>query len=51
VNDPLDGTILDGGREAMTVNIHPTTGHVWVPTSCYGVWKYLPERETRDELK
>jgi photosystem II stability/assembly factor-like uncharacterized protein len=47
-NQPLDGTVLDGGREAMYVEIDPSTGHVWTPTSCYGIWKYVPDRETRD---
>ncbi len=49
--EPLDGTVRDGGREAMHVAMDPATGHVWVPTSCYGIWKYVPDRETRDRVK
>ncbi len=48
-NEPLDGTVRDGGREAMYVEIDPHTGHVWTPTSCYGIWKYVPERETEGQ--
>ncbi|MEM1011935.1 MAG: hypothetical protein AAGI46_06900 [Planctomycetota bacterium] len=48
--EPLDGTMLDGGRESISVNIDPRTGHVWTPTSCYGIWKYVPDREIRQRV-
>jgi len=40
--DRLDEKQLDGGREAFCVRIHPKTGEIWVATSCYGIWKWVP---------
>jgi photosystem II stability/assembly factor-like uncharacterized protein len=34
---------LDGGREAVCVRVHPKLGHLWAATSCYGLWKWIPE--------
>lgn len=42
VNEPLDGTTRDGGREAMWVRVHPDSGEAWFSTSCFGVWKWRP---------
>lgn len=39
---PLDGTTLDGGREAYVVRVHPRTSRVYVSTSCFGIWTYPP---------
>ncbi|MEM6332866.1 MAG: hypothetical protein AAF823_05945 [Planctomycetota bacterium] len=47
VTQPLDGTIVDGGREPMNLRVDPATGDVWVVTSCYGVWRYIPSRDPR----
>ncbi|MEM9883698.1 MAG: hypothetical protein AAF800_12360, partial [Planctomycetota bacterium] len=38
--EPLDGTGLDGGREAYFVRVHPTTREPWFMTGCYGNWRY-----------
>jgi hypothetical protein len=38
-NTPLDGTGLDGGREAIWVRVNPRTRDAWFSTSCYGIWK------------
>ena len=40
--DRRDPAQLDGGREAMQVRVHPTTGAAWFSTGCYGVWKWTP---------
>jgi photosystem II stability/assembly factor-like uncharacterized protein len=40
LNEPLDGTRLDGGREAHWVRVHPRTREPWFLTGCYGIWKY-----------
>lgn len=39
---PLLAGKLDGGREAVCVRVHPKTGHLWVATSCYGFWRFIP---------
>ncbi|MBC8012183.1 MAG: hypothetical protein H7067_19040, partial [Burkholderiales bacterium] len=41
-NTPLDGKLLDGGRESLWVRVHAKTREAWFATSCYGVWKYAP---------
>jgi hypothetical protein len=41
-NAPLDGTGLDGGREAIWVRVHPRTREAWFSTSCYGIWRIPP---------
>ena len=41
--DRRDPAELDGGREAMQVRVHPTTGEAWFSTGCYGVWKWSPQ--------
>jgi hypothetical protein len=33
----------DGGREALCVRVHPRTREVYVSTSCYGIWKWVPK--------
>jgi hypothetical protein len=35
-------TGLDGGREAITMRVHPKTRYLWVGTGCYGLWKFGP---------
>lgn len=43
LTEPLKDGKLDGGRESICVRVHPATREVWFSTSCYGVWKYIPE--------
>ncbi|MDA3963737.1 MAG: hypothetical protein PF961_23355 [Planctomycetota bacterium] len=45
VNVPLEPGVLDGGREAFWVRVHPVTGWAWVATSCYGIWRHAPPQE------
>ncbi|MBC8011295.1 MAG: hypothetical protein H7067_14505 [Burkholderiales bacterium] len=42
VNTPLDGKVLDGGRESLWVRVNSKTREAWFATSCYGIWKYAP---------
>ncbi len=39
VNTPLDGSVKDGGREAIWVRVDPATRDAWFSTGCYGMWK------------
>lgn len=42
LNRPLASGQKDGGREAITVRVHPKTRRLYVSTSCYGIWTYPP---------
>mgnify|MGYP003874570445 CR=1 FL=1 len=33
---------LDGGREAITLRVHPKTRVLFVGTGCYGLWTFGP---------
>jgi hypothetical protein len=32
----------DGGREAISIRVHPKTRYAYVGTGCYGFWKFGP---------
>lgn len=42
-NEPLMPGVVDGGREALVVRVHPRSRDLYVATSCYGIWR-LPYR-------
>jgi photosystem II stability/assembly factor-like uncharacterized protein len=48
VDTPLDGKILDGGRESLWVRVNPKTREAWFATSCYGMWKYAPPAQAQE---
>ncbi|MDX2066606.1 MAG: hypothetical protein SFX74_12775, partial [Fimbriimonadaceae bacterium] len=39
---PIGSPRKDGGREALCIQVHPRTREAWVATSCYGIWKWVP---------
>jgi photosystem II stability/assembly factor-like uncharacterized protein len=44
LNVPLRPGVRDGGREPTCMRVHPRTRELWVSTSCYGIWKWVPSQ-------
>ena len=40
---------FDGGREAITMRVHPKTRFLWVGTGCYGLWRFGPAPTNRSK--
>lgn len=41
-SQPLADDEADGGREAISLHVHPQTRELWVATSCMGIWRHPP---------